>query len=63
MENGIGTRIVVDKKKTRKPDYVQWLNDLTWMGKSWTNTAVLTVERTTMIPMEMLKLGSYAYKF
>ena len=49
MENGIGPRIVLHPKKTREPNYVRWLNDLPcwWMGKSWTNTAVLTVEKTT----------------
>ena len=61
MENGIGPRILLHpKKKTYKPNYVQWLKDLHYW---WTNTAVLTVENTKMIQMEIPKLDSYAYKF
>ncbi len=55
------TQKCIISKKTRLPKYVQWLNDLPywWIGKSWTNTAVLTVEKTKMIQMEILEFGLY----
>ncbi len=65
MENGIGPRIVLHPKKTRKPNYVRWLNDLPywWMGKSWTNTAVLTVEKTARpYTQQMTLLGGQKAK-